>query len=122
MNERRHRPTVEGLLEPQPGAVITTTTPPGVGHGRKPPPIPTLATSSPYLLRASAPSARRASRVIEGGEVPFDAISRVEAHSCLPITLDFARFYEMCVILVQFLVPALDLVRLSRGAAQKCLK
>ena len=37
MIERRHRPTVEGLLERQPGDIITTGTPPGVGHGRSPP-------------------------------------------------------------------------------------
>ena len=40
MIERRHRPTVEGLLERHPGDVITTGTPPGVGHGRKPPAYP----------------------------------------------------------------------------------
>ena len=40
MIERRHRLTVEGLLERQPGEIITTGTPPSVGHGRKPPTYP----------------------------------------------------------------------------------
>ena len=40
MIERRHRLTVEGLLGRQPGDVITTGTPPGVGHGRSPPVYP----------------------------------------------------------------------------------
>ncbi len=37
MIERRHQTTVEGLLGRHPGDVITTGTPPGVGHGRSPP-------------------------------------------------------------------------------------
>ena len=40
MIKRRHRPTVEGLLGRHSGDVITTGTPPGVGHGRKPPAYP----------------------------------------------------------------------------------
>ncbi len=40
MIERRHQATVEGLLQRQAGDVITTGTPPGVGHGRSPPAYP----------------------------------------------------------------------------------
>ena len=40
----------------------------------------------------------------------------------LSIALDLPSFLKMSVILAQFLVAALDLVRLSRRAAQKCLE